>query len=71
MIVIGKLILPDQRENPLLPTFISNFFADDSFPVVLNFRYGHCPQSFIFPQGVEIEFNLPDQQISVLKKWVV
>ena len=71
MVVIGKLILPDQRENPLLPTFISNFFADDSFPVVLNFRYGHSPQSFIFPQGVEIEFNLPDQQISVLKKWVV
>jgi muramoyltetrapeptide carboxypeptidase len=71
MVIIGKFILPDQRENPLLPAFISNFFADDSFPLVLNFRYGHCPQSFIFPQGVEIEFNLPDQRISVLKKWVV
>jgi len=71
MVVIGKLILPDQRENFLLQTFINDFFADDAFPVVSNFRYGHCPQSFIFPQGVEIEFNLPDRRISVLKKWVV
>ncbi|NIA19389.1 MAG: LD-carboxypeptidase [Xanthomonadaceae bacterium] len=70
MVIIGKLILPDQQENPLLPAFINDFFADDLFPVVSNFRYGHCPQSFIFPQGVEVEFNLPDRQISILKKWV-
>ncbi len=71
MVVIGKLILPDQRENSLLPAFINDFFADDSFPVVANFCYGHCPQSFIFPQGVEVEFNLPARQISILNKWVV
>ena len=70
MVIIGKLILPDQQENSFLQTFINDFFADDSFPVVSNFRYGHCPQSFIFPQGVEMEFNLPGRQISVLKKWV-
>jgi len=70
MVVVGKLILPDQRENPLLPIFINDFFADDSFPVVLNFHYGHYSQSFIFPQGVEVEFNLPERRISVLEKWV-
>lgn len=70
MVVIGKFILPDQRENSLLQSFINEFFAADSFPVVSNFRYGHCPQSFIFPQGVDIEFNLPDRRISVLEKWV-
>lgn len=70
MVIIGALILPDQRENSLLPAFINDFFANDSFPVIANFRYGHCPQSFIFPQGVEMEFNLPERQISVLAKWV-
>ncbi len=70
MVIIGKLILPDRQENLLLPAFINDFFADDSFPLVLNLRYGHCPQSFIFPQGGEIEFNLPARRISVLKKWV-
>lgn len=70
LVIIGALILPDQRENSLLPAFVNDFFADDSFPVISNFRYGHCPQSFIFPQGAEMEFNLPERQISVLAKWI-
>ena len=71
MVIIGTCILPDQREDSLLQTFIDDFFAGDSFPVISNFRYGHCPQSFIFPQGVEMEFDLPNRKISLLDTWVV
>ncbi len=71
MVVIGALMLPDPRENCLLPEFINDFFAADSFPVVSGFHYGHCSQSFIFPQGVDVEFNLIKRNISFLSPWVL
>ncbi len=71
MVVIGALMLPDPREKILLPGFLNNFFAADSFPVVSGFHYGHCPRSFIFPQGIDVEFNLAGRSISFLSDWVL
>lgn len=70
MVIIGNFALPDSREVSCLREFINDYFAGDAFPVVSNFRYGHCFRSFIFPQGVEMEFNLPERRISILQKWV-
>ncbi len=71
MVVVGALMLPDPRENYLLPGFINNFFAADSFPLISGFCYGHCPRSFIFPQGIGVEFNLTERSISFLSHWVL
>ncbi len=56
-VVCGDFTLPNKAEEPLLPGFLKEFFAADEFPVLINFTYGHCPQSFIFPQGGLMEFD--------------
>ena len=50
-------------EEKLLQKFMRSFFADDDFPVLFNFNYGHCPQSFIFPQGISMQFACQNRNI--------
>lgn len=66
MVILGQMLLPDQEEQPLLAPFLRNFFANDHFPVVYNFRYGHCSNSFIFPQGATASIDLPACRITLL-----
>ena len=69
-VVCGDFSLPNVAEEPLLPGFLKGFFAADDFPVLINFPYGHCPQSFIFPQGVMMEFNCQAGMIKLLERAV-
>jgi len=69
-VVCGDFSLPNKIEEPLLPGFLKAFFAEDDFPVLLNFNYGHCPQSFIFPQGVMMEFDCLRREIKLLESAV-
>jgi muramoyltetrapeptide carboxypeptidase len=70
-VVCGDFALPNKVEEPLLPGFLKEFFASDEFPVLINFSYGHCPQSFIFPQGVLMEFNCRAKTITLLESAVI
>ncbi len=70
-VVCGDFKLPNREEEPLLLDFLKAFFAEDDFPVLLNFNYGHCPQSFILPQGVMMEFDCRRGLISLLESAVV
>ncbi|MCK5539426.1 MAG: LD-carboxypeptidase [Deltaproteobacteria bacterium] len=69
-VVCGNFSLPNKVEEPLLSGFLKEFFAADEFPVLINFSYGHCPQSFIFPQGGLMEFDCL-KRIITLKESVV
>ena len=62
-VVCGDFSNPRPGEVGMLPAFFREFFAADDFPVVLNFRYGHCPQSFILPQGVHMQFACQSREI--------
>ncbi len=67
-VVCGDFSMPDNRDETLrLKTFLREFFADDDFPVLLNFPYGHIPQSFIFPQGSRMQFECRERKISLLE----
>jgi len=66
-VICGDFALPNQAEEPLLSDFLRNFFAVDDFPVLLNFPYGHCPRSFIFPQGCEMQFECHERKIFLLE----
>jgi muramoyltetrapeptide carboxypeptidase len=66
-VVCGDFSLPDSSEVPRLINFLQNFFAVDDFPVLINFPYGHIPQSFIFPQGCKMQFKCHDRKISLLE----
>jgi muramoyltetrapeptide carboxypeptidase LdcA involved in peptidoglycan recycling len=54
-----------------LKTFLREFFADDDFPVLMNFPYGHISQSFIFPQGGRMQFECRERKISLLESPVI
>ncbi len=69
-VVCGDFNLPDKAEEPLLVALLKVFFAEDDFPVLMNFNYGHCPQSFIFPQGVMMEFDCLKGEINLLESAV-
>ncbi len=69
-VVCGDFKLPNRVEEPLLSDFLKAFFAEDDFPVLINFNYGHCPQSFIFPQGVMMEFDCRRGLINLLESAV-
>ncbi|MBN2810158.1 MAG: LD-carboxypeptidase [Deltaproteobacteria bacterium] len=69
-VVCGDFSLPNETERPLLPAFLKAFFGEDDFPVVINFNYGHCPQSFILPQGVMMEFDCRRKAIALLERAV-
>ena len=69
-VVCGEFSLPNKIEEPLLPNFLKDFFAGDDFPVLINFSYGHCPQSFIFPQGIMMEFDCRRGMITLLESAV-
>ncbi len=62
-VVCGDFSNLRPNEAGMLPAFFREFFAGDGFPVVLNFRYGHCPQSFILPQGVRMQFACQSREI--------
>ncbi|MCK5914727.1 MAG: LD-carboxypeptidase [Deltaproteobacteria bacterium] len=66
-VVCGDFALPNSSEVSLLPGFLREFFADDDFPVLINFPYGHCSQSFIFPQGGKLQFECRERKISILE----
>jgi len=70
-VVCGDFALPNKDEEPLLSGFFKDFFASDEFPVLTNFSYGHCPQSFIFPQGGLMEFNCRAKTITLLESVVI
>jgi len=69
-VVCGDFNLPNIIEKPLLADFLKAFFAEDDFPVLINFNYGHCSQSFIFPQGVMMEFDCRRRVIRLLESAV-
>lgn len=69
-VVCGDFSMPNKIEEPLLPGFLKDFFAVDDFPVLINFSYGHCPQSFIFPQGIMMEFDCQKGMITLLESAV-
>ena len=62
-VVCGDLSRVRVGEEKLLNGFLREFFADDDFPVLFNFTYGHCPQSFIFPQGIDMQFACQRRKI--------
>ena len=66
-VVCGDLSGVRIGEEKLLNEFLRSFFADDDFPVLFNFTYGHCPQSFIFPQGVDMQFACQRRKIILLE----
>ena len=67
-VVCGDFTLPaNSCESLQLKTFLREFFADDDFPVLLNFPYGHIAQSFIFPQGGRMQFECRERKISLLE----
>jgi len=67
-VVCGDFALPaNSCESLQLRTFLREFFADDDFPVLLNFPYGHISQSFIFPQGCRMQFECRGRKISLLE----
>ena len=70
-VVCGDFSLPNKAEEPLLSGFFKEFFAADEFPVIINFSYGHCPQSFIFPQGCLMEFDCQKGIITLLESGVI
>ncbi len=70
-VICGDFALPNKVEEPLLPGFLKDFFAKDDFPVLINFSYGHCPQSFIFPQGILMEFDCQRGIINLLESAVI
>ena len=70
-VVCGDFSLPNKAEEPLLSGFLKEFFAADEFPVLINFTYGHCPQSFIFPQGGLMEFDCQRGVITMLESGVI
>jgi len=67
-VVCGDFALPNKTEESLLPGFLRDFFAADDFPVLINFPYGHCPRSFIFPQGCKMQFECRERKISILER---
>ena len=69
-VICGDFSLPNKTEEPLLSGFLKAFFAKDDFPVLLNFNYGHCPQSFILPQGVMMQFDCSKREITLLERAV-
>ncbi len=67
-VVCGDFTLPAKSSESLrLKTFLHEFFAADDFPVLMNFPYGHIPQSFIFPQGGKMQFECRERKISLLE----
>lgn len=66
-VVCGAFTLPNSCEASRLTTFLREFFSEDDFPVLLNFPYGHIPQSFIFPQGGKMQFECRERKISLLE----
>jgi len=67
-VVCGNFALSDKTEESLLPGFLRDFFAVDDFPVLINFPYGHCHRSFIFPQGCKMQFECRERKISLLER---
>jgi muramoyltetrapeptide carboxypeptidase len=71
-VVCGDFTLPaGSHEAFRLKTFLREFFADDDFPVLMNFPYGHISQSFIFPQGGRMQFECRERKISLLESPVI
>ena len=66
-VVCGNFDLPAPAEEPLLRDFLRDFFAGDDFPVLIGFQYGHCSQSFIFPQGGDMKFDCRERKITLLE----
>ncbi len=66
-VVCGDFTLPNRAEEDLLSNFLQEFFADDNFPVLINFPYGHIAKSFIFPQGGKMQFECRERKISLLE----
>ncbi len=67
-VVCGDFTLPAKSSESLrLKTFLREFFANDDFPVLLNFPYGHISKSFIFPQGGRMQFECRERKISLLE----
>jgi muramoyltetrapeptide carboxypeptidase len=62
-VVCGDFSQGRVGEEKLLKNFLRSFFASDDFPVLFNFTYGHCPQSFIFPQGIDMQFACQKRKI--------
>jgi muramoyltetrapeptide carboxypeptidase len=69
-VVCGNFSNPRPGEAGMFPAFFKDFFAADDFPVVLNFRYGHCPRSFILPQGVRMQFTCQNREIALVESAV-
>jgi len=67
-VVCGNFALSNKTEELLLPGFLRDFFAGDNFPVLINFPYGHCPRSFIFPQGCKMQFECRERKIFLLER---
>jgi len=67
-VVCGDFTLPAKSSESLrLKNFLREFFADDDFPVLMNFPYGHISHSFIFPQGGRMQFECRERKISLLE----
>lgn len=64
-VVCGSFSGPDEERSEL-GFFLRDFFSSDSFPVVLDFAYGHIAKSFILPQGGELAFRVKKKRIELL-----
>ncbi|MBN2233265.1 MAG: LD-carboxypeptidase [Deltaproteobacteria bacterium] len=52
MVLLGHFSSPDAEENRMFGEFFREFFAADRFPILAGIRYGHCPLSLTFMQGM-------------------
>jgi muramoyltetrapeptide carboxypeptidase len=70
-VVCGDFSSPRSGEESMLTEFLCQFFGDDSFPVILNFNYGHCQQSFVFPQGIDMQIACQKREIMLAERPVI
>ena len=66
-VVLGQFSVPESVSEPTLSieTVLADYFADRSYPVLINVPYGHCLPRLCLPMGVPMRIHLTEKNVAM------